>query len=334
MDSAGCTCGTRKKWLALLRSNAVIMTLFSFKDKCPPKQFYEWAVLQRLKSRCMYIDRCVSVDLFIHNVQYTGEKVTRCSLFDINKDMLVYNTVLATHCKKLHFFRLQHCRVDDSVRRVLSSSQPIEELEINNCRNVDKLIFRGMGCPHLKMLSLENCNCDDDCVAAGMNMSDAVKRLHIGENRALTDAVFRTVARYASLVSLSLCGTMVSDQAMLHISSNCDCLQVVDINECVLLTDATASKCRRLSVLWVNKNRNVTGAALTAIVNARNKLSHTDFSDCPHISTAAVVCQGKKARRELFFRSRGKPQSVCPYHHSAPVCSLGKARVSRNVCVR
>ena len=154
-------------------------------------------------------------------------------------------------------------------------------------------------CPKLQALDLSHCRLTDVSIEAAAQHCPALTALDYSWNGSgVGDRSARAVAAHSRrLESLRLCGSRVTDAALLALACACPRLHTLEVRGCHLLSEAgfvaVVSRLPRLAALRPSQWRHFSDASVDLLVRCCGQLTALDLSMCDRIDDAAV---GRAAR--------------------------------------
>ena len=149
-------------------------------------------------------------------------------------------------------------------------------------------------CPKLQALDLSHCRLTDVSIEAAAQHCPALTALDYSWNGSgVGDRSARAVAAHSRrLESLRLCGSRVTDAALLALACACPRLHALEVRGCHLLSEAgfvaVVSRLPRLAALRPSQWRHFSDASVDLLVRCCGQLTALDLSMCDRIDDAAV----------------------------------------------
>lgn len=150
-------------------------------------------------------------------------------------------------------------------------------------------------CPRLTRLDLSHCRFTDVAVEAAAQNCPALTSLDYSWNGSgVGDRSARAVAAHCrKLTHLALCGSRVTDGALLSLACACPSLVTLEVRGCHLLSEAgfvaVASQLPRQTRLHLAQWRHVSDASVDLLAHKCHRLTELDVSMCDRVGDEAVA---------------------------------------------
>tara|TARA_B110001452_G_scaffold242393_1_gene225167 strand:+ start:213 stop:2873 length:2661 start_codon:yes stop_codon:yes gene_type:complete len=151
------------------------------------------------------------------------------------------------------------------------------------------------GCPRLTRLDLSHCRFTDVTIEAAAQNCPALTSLDYSWNGSgVGDRSARAVAAHCrKLTHLALCGSRVTDGALLSLACACTSLVTLEVRGCHLLSEAgfvaVASQLPRQTRLHLAQWRHVSDASVDLLARKCLRLTELDVSMCDRVGDEAVA---------------------------------------------